>query len=73
MVMVRELEEIITQAEAVGSNLTELCRRSGVSRSTPQVWIDGRGGPTLATLNKLRDALAAVVAERKEKMQAAGL
>ena len=71
--MMPELEELTRQAEAVGTNLSELCRRAGVSRSTPQRWISGDGGPTLATINKLRDALREVAADRKQAMAAAGL
>lgn len=71
--MMKELQEIQQQAEAVGTNLTEVCRRAGVSRSTPQRWLDGDGGPTLATLTKLREALKGIARERKRAMAAAGL
>lgn len=73
--MIKEVQDLMTQAEAAGTTLTELCRRSGVARSTPQRWMekDTTAGPTLNTMQKLRDALAAVVAERKQKMAAAGL
>lgn len=72
--MMTELNDLKTKAEAAGTNLTELCRRAGVARSTPQRWFaDDAAGPNLKTLNKMRDALAAFVRERREKMQAAGL
>lgn len=72
--MMIELQDLKTKAEAAGTNLTELCRRAGVARSTPQRWFaEDSNGPNLKTLNKLRDALRDVVSERREAMEKAGL
>lgn len=45
------------RARAVGWSVSELCRRSDVSRSTLASWRVGKNAPTLTVINKLEDAL----------------
>lgn len=41
-------------AKAIGSNMTEVCREAGVSRTTPDRWKE-KPPATVATLAKLQD------------------
>lgn len=73
--MVKELQEIKDWAEAAGTNLTALCRKANVARSTPARWLgeSPKGAPNTRTLERLRAALREIVAERQKKLAAAGL
>ena len=56
------LSQLEADAKAAGSNLTEVCREAGVSRTTPDRWKE-KPPATIVTLKKLQD----VVAEKSKK------
>lgn len=37
----KDLEYLEAQAKEAGSNLTEVCKRAGISRATPDRWTKG--------------------------------
>lgn len=68
--MPKDLEELQKMATKAGTNLTELCRRAGVARSTPTRWLGDKpkAAPNTRTLDKLRVALRDYAAERTKEL-----
>ncbi len=59
------LSQLEADAKAAGSNLTEVCREAGVSRTTPDRWRE-KPPATIVTLKKLQDVVAEKVAKKAE-------
>lgn len=65
-------DDLNTKVDASGFTLTAVCVRAGVSTGTPSHWNE-RTSPNQSTYDRLIAALDEMIAERAEKMKAAGL
>lgn len=63
--------EIEQAREAAGIKQRDLCERAGVHETTYTARKQGRRTVSERTINKLRDALTAMIRERREAIDAA--
>ncbi|WP_407646346.1 helix-turn-helix domain-containing protein [Gluconobacter vitians] len=59
-------QQIEQSAADKGMTMREVCSLSGMARSTFQRWKAGKTSPTVATVNRMMDAIYSTRAKRKE-------
>lgn len=66
-------DDLRNKVHTAGFTMTEVCQRAGVSTGTPSHWKAGRVLANQRTYDKLLSALREMVAERNDRMRAAGI
>lgn len=64
--MATRLKAIQTRAEAAGSNITQVCKRSGIARATYERWIQ-RAPQTVTKVDELEAEVARIEEEAATK------
>lgn len=67
------LDDLRTKVKAAGFTMKAVCEHAGVSTGTPTHWAAGRTAPNQATYDKLIAAVTEMVAERADRIKAAGI
>ncbi|EAO3412108.1 hypothetical protein GNM83_19045 [Salmonella enterica] len=62
----RRVKQLNERAKAAGTNITELCRIAGVSRTTPERW-NKRVPKSISIFDLVFEALLGIEQERKEE------
>ncbi|WP_408871362.1 helix-turn-helix domain-containing protein [Acetobacter sp. A11-2] len=59
--------DIESEAKKAGISMRQICQRAGVSESTMVRWKYGRLSPRLVVVEKIINALTALLSERKKE------
>jgi len=69
--MPKEFEAVVSRLTALDLCVADLCRASGIARSTWDRWVRGDTAPNWGTWGKVIDAVEAMEASAVEKANAA--
>lgn len=58
------IKALYDRAEAHSVPMVAICARAKVAATTPSRWKNDRNGATIATIQKLNDALSVILEER---------
>ena len=66
----KRLKELEERAKAAGSNMTQVCKKTGIARATYERWMH-RAPQTVAKVDELEAEVARLETEKAEKAKAA--